>query len=339
MPRFATDVVAALLSERDGLQRVSLASGRRAYVLTGLIGTVAVGDGVVINTTAVDLGLGTGGWDVVHWNLARSEWAAPGAGHVMKLRYTSLQTDTGAAEEALGMEAPTSLDGAPVVACALHSQVACVAVAFKHLRPGHRLVYVMTDGAALPLALSDLVAELVGAGLLDATVTAGHAFGGDHEAVNVHSALQVARVTAQADAVLVGPGPGVVGTGSTLGFSALEMAGVLDAAEALGARPILAVRYSEGDTRPRHRGVSHHVRTALSLTRARATVPVPRGRADPQVSGHDVVEVDAPDVPTLLRAHGMSVTSMGRSAEHDPGLYAYAGAAGVAASAWVSSPG
>ncbi|HSH23230.1 MAG TPA: DUF3866 family protein, partial [Acidimicrobiales bacterium] len=85
MPSFSTHVVTTVLSEREGLQRVALDSGRRAYVLTGLVGPVAVGDPVVVNTTAVDVGLGTGGWDVVHWNLARSEWAVPGAGHVMKL--------------------------------------------------------------------------------------------------------------------------------------------------------------------------------------------------------------------------------------------------------------
>ena len=97
MPSFSTHVVSTLLSEREGLQRVELDSGRRAYVLTRLVGAVAVGDRVVVNTTAVDLGLGTGGGDVVHWNLAREEWAAPGPGHVMKLRYTRLQAVAGAA--------------------------------------------------------------------------------------------------------------------------------------------------------------------------------------------------------------------------------------------------
>ncbi|HWI03036.1 MAG TPA: DUF3866 family protein, partial [Acidimicrobiales bacterium] len=96
MPAFATGVVAAITSERPGLQRIELDNGRRAYVLTQLIGPVVAGDRVVVNTTAVDLGLGTGGWDVVHWNLSRESWSAPPAGHILKLRYTSLQVDTGA---------------------------------------------------------------------------------------------------------------------------------------------------------------------------------------------------------------------------------------------------
>ena len=109
-------------AERPGLQRVEV-DGERAYVLTQLIGPVAVGDRVVVNTTAVDLGLGTGGWHVVHWNLARESWSEPGPGTVMKLRYTSLQVDAGAAEEDDGCR-PVDLGGRPVVACDLHSQVA-----------------------------------------------------------------------------------------------------------------------------------------------------------------------------------------------------------------------
>jgi hypothetical protein len=332
LPRFSTAAVAEVLAERPGLQRVRLDNGRRAYVLTQLTGPVAVGERVVVNTTAVDLGLGTGGWDVVHWNLARREWHEPGPGHVLKLRYTGLQVDTGVAEET-APRVPDDLGGRPVVACALHSQVACVAVAFKHLAPERRLAYVMTDSAALPLALSDLVADLRRAGLLDLTVTAGQAFGGEVEAVNVPSALLLAA--ARADAVVVGPGPGVVGTGTRYGFSGLEVATVVDTVDALGGVPIVAVRYSDADSRERHRGISHHSLTVLDLARAEAAVPVPRGRTAPQLARAD--EIDVPDVPALLAAAGLRVTTMGRSPEEDPGFFAYAGAAGAAAAASIAS--
>jgi hypothetical protein len=315
-----------------------LDSGRRAYVLTGLIGTVAVGDRVVVNTTAVDLELGSGGWDVVHWNLARDRWSEPGAGHVMKLRYTSLQADTGAAEERGGFQGDGALDCMPVVACSLHSQVACVAAAFKDAAPDRRLAYVMTDGGSLPLALSDLVAGLVDTGLVDTTITAGQAFGGDHEAVNVLSALHVAKGAGRADAAVVGTGPGVVGTRTKYGTSALEVAWVIDLAGRGGGRPVLAVRYSEADPRTRHQGVSHHSVTALEQAHEAALVPVPRDLVHPQVPGHAVVEVDVPDVPLLLQGHGLSVTSMGRGPSEDPLFYAYAGAAGVAAASVASLP-
>src|ERR671922_317797 len=101
MPSFRSGKVTKLLMERPGLQRaeVDLGDGpERAYVLTQLTGTVTIGDRVVVNTTAVELGLGSGGWHVVHWNLSRSEWRRPGGGREMKLRYTSLQADVGAVQ-------------------------------------------------------------------------------------------------------------------------------------------------------------------------------------------------------------------------------------------------
>src|SRR5204862_1315120 len=125
MPSFRSGKVTTLLMERPGLQRVEVDLGEgdeRAYVLTQLTGNVAVGDRVVVNTTAVELGLGTGGWDVVHWNLARDGWKGNGDGHVMKLRYTSLQCDTGVAEERPGYDA-SGLEGMPVVVCGVHSRV------------------------------------------------------------------------------------------------------------------------------------------------------------------------------------------------------------------------
>jgi hypothetical protein len=305
--RFATQVVAAVISERAGLQRVELDNGRRAYVLTQLIGPVAPGDRVVVNTTAVDLGLGTGGWDVVHWNLSRDGWAAPGPGHVLKLRYTSLQVDTGvSAVERHG------LDGTPVIACDLHSQLAPVAAAFAEAAPGRRLSYVMTDSAALPLALSDLSADLVARGLLAETITCGQAFGGQREAVNLHSAL----VMADGDAVVVAAGPGVVGTGSRLGYSGLEVAAIVDATATLGGRPIVAVRYSDADPRPRHRGRSHHTTTALELASHPALAPEPPdGWAGPDVG---------------------DLTSMGRTPAEDPEFFRYAAAAGLAAAQLLS---
>jgi uncharacterized protein DUF3866 len=332
MPSFSTGVVTAVRSEREGLQRVEV-GGEPAYVLTALVGPVAVGDRVVVNTTAVDLGLGTGGWHVVHWNLARDSWTGAGGGTVMKLRYTSLQADVGAAEEAPGYRPPADLDGIPVIACALHSQVACVAVVLAEA-PGRRVVYLMTDSAALPLAFSDLVADLRAEGLLASTVTCGQAFGGDHEAVSLASGLEVARTVGGADVIVVGPGPGVVGTGSRLGFSGIEVAAAIDAVSTLGGRPVVAVRFSGSDARERHRGVSQHTVVSLEVTSHPALVAVPRGeRAATALieDRHPVAEVDVPDVAGLCARHGLEVTTMGRGPADDPAFFRWAGAAGVAA--------
>ncbi len=318
MPSYRTGAVTSILSERPGLQRVEV-DGERAYVLTQLIGPVAVGDRVVMNTTAVDLGLGTGGWHVVHWNLARDGWNEPGAGHEMKLRYTSLQVDAGTASPVGPGEWRDRIDP-PVVACFLHSQVAVVAAAFKHVAPGRSLGYVMTDAGALPLAFSDLVARLRDERLIDVTVTAGQAFGGEREAVNVHHGLELCG---DQHAVVVGMGPGSLGTGTEYGFSGMEVAAVLEAAEAMSYEPVVALRVSSADPRDRHLGVSHHARTVLDVTTARAVIPIPRGEPHPDVGDHEVVEVDVPDLGSL------DVTTMGRTPAEDPLFFAYAAAAGV----------
>ncbi|MEO6628593.1 MAG: DUF3866 family protein, partial [Aquihabitans sp.] len=145
MPAFEEATVEVILEERPGLSRVRLDTGDRAYALTDVTGPVAAGDRVVVNTTAVRLGLGTGGWHVVHWNLSRGPWEEAGPGHLMKLRYTSLQVDAGAVEEH-HPDMRTDLGGAPVVVCGLHSQLPIVATAIAAARAQSRVAYVMTDG-------------------------------------------------------------------------------------------------------------------------------------------------------------------------------------------------
>lgn len=343
MASFRTLRVTRMLSERSDLQRVVLDDGSRAYNLPRLTGPVAVGNEVVVNTTAVALGLGTGGWHVVHWNLAHRELDLDGGGHIMKLRYTSLQSDVGSvgertADNSLPIE-PTGgeLAGVPVVVCSLHSQMAVVAAAFAHHAPQRRLVYVMTDGAALPLALSDLAADLRSRELIRASVTCGHAFGGDFEAVSVASALTAARQLARADAIVVAMGPGVVGTATALDTSALEVGPILDTVAALGGIPIFCIRASAADPRVRHRGISHHVLTVLDrFVHCRVTIAVPHGVA-PQVlpdsaAAHDIVYVEGlPDSADVLDGLGLNVTTMGRTPAEDPLFFSFAAAAGTLA--------
>ena len=314
MPSFRTATVTEVLTARPGLVRVRVdvhgGAPHRAYAVTALVGEVAAGDEVVVNTTAVDLGLGTGGWHVVHWNLTRGSHVEGGPGHIMKLRYTSLQLDTGAAEELLADRLRGGeLGGMPVVACALHSQVAVVATAVKAIAADLTVTYVMTDSAALALAFSDLIHRLRQRGVLDETITAGQAFGGDKEAVNLWSALALGR----GDVVIAGPGPGVVGTGTRLGASTLEVAHIVDAAAALGGTAIVTARHSEADQRDRHRGRSHHTTTALDLAHSTPLVPEPTD--------------DDPDISDRL----LGITSMGRGPGDDPAFFAWSAAAGFAA--------
>src|SRR5206468_2537218 len=82
------------------------------------------------------------------------------AGHLMKLRYTPLQHAVLAVEEEgsphrEAVIAVRDLEGLPVVVAELHS-AAMAAVVAARACGARRVVYVMTDGAALPLPLSRL---------------------------------------------------------------------------------------------------------------------------------------------------------------------------------------
>ena len=246
-----------------------------------LTGRADVGDYVMLNTTAVELGLGTGGLHFVCLNLTRPEANSQEPGHIMKLRYTPQQVRVLAVEEEASpyhgiMKEASSLMGMPVIVAELHSMLAPTAIALKQKKPDVRLAYLMTDGGALPAFFSKTVYALKKSGFICGTITAGHAFGGDLEAVNVYSGLLAAKQVLHADAVIICMGPGVVGTGTPFGFSGLELGDNLNRAAVLGGRPIAVPRISFADRRPRHRGLSHHTLTALTVAAlVSADLPLP----------------------------------------------------------------
>ncbi|HEX2053894.1 MAG TPA: DUF3866 family protein [Actinomycetota bacterium] len=351
MPTFRTGVISDISETIDGLMRITVRVGdetRHATNLTALTGKAAVGDRVVLNTTAVDMNLGTGGQDFVLWNLEHDEHRTVSGGHIMKLRYSPCQLDVLAAEapesqhhEAL--ETAETLDGMPVVACGLHSQIAPAAAMLKLLDPDLRIAYIMTDGGSMPLVQSNMVRLLKEKELVDATITCGHAFGGDYETVNIFSALVTANEVASADIAIVAMGPGVTGTQTSLGHSAMEQGQVISAAAALGGRPVAALRVSFADPRPRHQGVSRQTVTALRFgALARCTMAVPDlpvqqltqvmdGLIDTGLTEmHDVRIVDAWETIPALEKYGLEgIRSMGRSLKDDPAFFEAAGAAGL----------
>jgi len=298
-------------------------------------GRAEAGDEVLLNTTARKLSLGTGGYDFVIANLTRAVSSSNGCraerGHIMKLRYTPEQHAVCTLEE-MPEHAGVwewDLNGLPVIVGQLHSQIGPVAAGLK-LR-GKKVAYIMTDGAALPLALSRLVRQLKSAGLVDYTITCGQAFGGDYETVTVHSALLAARHILKADSAIVCQGPGNAGTATRYGFSGIEQAWLLGTAKALEGKPIAVVRVSEADERDRHRGISHHTKTALDLTYARCIVPLPVGASIQGLPpGHDIRFVDNVHEPlNVLQEKGIEMTTMGRSMDDDPAFFAAAAAAGM----------
>lgn len=311
-------------------------------------GRISPEDEVVVNTTAVDLALGSGGYHFVLWNLGRTSLRVEGGGHIMKLRYTPLQFNLKAVEEELGPLAPEELssvlEGIPVIAGSLHSQLLAAALSFKDANPDATLIYVMTDGGSLPAAFSRTVAFLRDRRLIDSVITCGQAFGGDLEAVNLYGALAAARRVSRADAVVALMGPGIVGTGSAVGFSGMEQAQIADAASMLGGKAVIIPRITFGDSRERHMGLSHHSLSVLELVACRpALVALPLMEPERAVivneqietSGlgeiHEFREMDARRTLDLLAGSGFAVTVMGRSVSEEQEFFMAAGAAGLLA--------
>jgi hypothetical protein len=259
------------LREAPGRARVAIAD-------VGLIGGCEPGDELIVNVEALDLGLGSGGFDIVHVNLTRGlEFTgAPGA-NVMKLNYTSLQHTVAPVEESeLGLPLER-----PVGVLALHGQLAPVAWAFAQAAPEMRLGFVQSEGGALPGGHSRTLRELRERGLLAGQITAGAAFGGESEAITTAGALHHGLRALGWDAAICGPGPGIVGSGSALGHGGLAALDSAHTALALGAPTLLVPRMSSGDERARHRGISHHTLTVLELLLEPVTVALPAGMRSP----------------------------------------------------------
>jgi uncharacterized protein DUF3866 len=339
---------------------------RRAWADERMVGEVRDGDEVIVNVEALDLGLGSGGFDLVHVNLTRGVEGAGWSGeHVMKLNYTSLQhpvepveapyADTG---KGRGGEGERPARRIPVLVLSLHGQLPPAAWAAGRAAPGLRLGYVQTGGGALPGALSRDVAELRGRELLCGHVTAGSAHGGEHEAISVVGALHAAAESLGWEGVVVGPGPGMLGSATGLGHGGMAALDSAHAALALGLETMLAPRLSSGDPRPRHRGLSHHTETVLRLLLAGVRVPVPEIDAEewPTAEGegegssldrlreacadrHDVWVREA--ALGDYAASGLTTTTMGRELPEDRLFFAAALAAGdaLAASARVGEIG
>jgi hypothetical protein len=311
--------VTAVVEELDGLARIEV-DGEACVAYPRLTGPVEVGDDVLVNVQARDLGLGSGGFDVLYTNLTRGLGLEPEPGaHVMTLPYSPVQAAVRFVEE--DGELAESLDGMPVVCCSLHSQVAPAAAG---VGPGVRVAYIQLAGGALPVSLSDSVRVLKQRGLVETAVATGACFGGDAQAVSVASALTWAAGQGFAVAIC-SIGPGIVGTGSTLGHGGLAAADAANAASALGGSAVLAVRVSEGDARERHRGVSHHTRAVFELAIGRRVVAWPAGLVPPDW----LVEREEVDVTGWREAcDGLLLEHMGRGPQHDPWFFASAFAAG-----------
>jgi Protein of unknown function (DUF3866) len=312
---------------------------RPAWADEVLLGEMREGDEVVVNVAALDLALGSGGFDVVHVNLTRGlEGGAEGAAHVMKLNYTSLQHPVAPVDRPvpwfethdMGAKGTTERgQGTPVVVLPLHGHLAPAAWAAEQAAPGLKVGYVQTAGGALPGSLSRDVKQLREHGLLAGHITAAPAYGGGHEALSVVGALHAAGELGW-DAVLVGPGPGIIGSDTAFGHGGMAALDSAHAALSLGLPTLISPRLSASDPRERHRDLSHHTRTVLDLLLAPVNVAVPEG--EPEIasllegSEHRVCSA-AVDLEGYA-ASALPTITMGRSLEDDPLFFAAPLAAG-----------
>ncbi len=237
----------------------------------------------------------------------------------------------------------------------LHGHLAPVAWAAAQERPGLRVGFVQGAGGALAAALSRDVAELRERGLLCGVITAGPAYGAEHEAISLPGALDAAARRLGWDAIVVGPGPGIVGSATRLGHGGMAALDGAHAALALGLPTLLCPRLSSSDERARHRGLSHHSASVLELLLAPVRVPVPEAELEgwpllaeqapeggsAQAALDDLIEIctgrhDLAVEPVDLdgyAASGLPATTMGRPLADDPLFFAAPLASGRALAA------
>jgi hypothetical protein len=306
---------------------------RRAWADEVLLGETREGDEVVVNSVALDLALGSGGFDVVHVNLTRGlESGVEGDAHVMKLNYTSLQHPVEPVErQAVRVMAGIQPKVAPVLVLPLHGHLAPAAWAATQAVPGLRVGYVQTGGGALPGSLSRDVTQLRERGLLGGHITAAPAYGGEHEALSTVGALDAAVNELGWDAILVGPGPGIIGSDTSYGHGGMSALDNAHAALSLDLQTLISPRLSSTDPRDRHRGLSHHTRTVLDLLLAPVTVAIPEQEPD-LATTLEAFEHQVEEVPVELDGYAaadLPTTTMGRSLQDDPLFFAAPLAAGT----------
>ncbi len=337
-------------NETDWLEVEIDGEKSKAVNYKSLTGDIDKGDDVILNTTAVDLNLGTGGQHfVIHNKKNTSRDLEEGSGHIMKMRYTPLQHSCMATEE---QDSPyhgeinnfTSLDGKVFIVGTLHSMLAPIAATIKHSRPDLKINYIMTDAAALPINFSKTVKSLKNKKIIDNTITIGQSFGGDFECINVYTGIITAKEVLDSDITIITMGPGIVGTGTKYGFSGIEQGYIVDAINTLGGKSIVVPRISFRDKRNRHEGMSHHSITVLDeIIKSRTNIILPELEEERsefiknQIKDtnieekHNITYEDGSGIKDALDHYNMKITTMGRGYEEDKEFFTTLGAVGKGA--------
>ncbi|MST99912.1 DUF3866 family protein [Tissierella pigra] len=349
MINYRSGIVKSIINDEKDITIVNVnVEGKvcKAVNYKAFTGEVNVEDEVVLNTTAVDLCLGTGGCHFIIYNHRNKVMESKGPGHIMKLRYTPYQMSCLVTEEE---DSPyhnifndfKSLDNHVFVVSTLHSMVAPIAAMIKYINKDLNINYIMTDGGALPIAFSNTVRDLKHKEILNKTITVGHAFGGDLETINIYTGLIAAKEILKGDITIISMGPGIVGSGTKYGFTGMEQGYIVDAINNLGGLAVAVPRISFKDLRERHKGISHHTITVLSqITNTRANIVLPYLEKEKedyiinQISKakiqekHNIIFQNGEKIQKAMDKFNLKTSSMGRTIEDDKDYFISLGSVG-----------
>ncbi|WP_078553147.1 DUF3866 family protein [Bacillus alkalicellulosilyticus] len=338
--------VTEILYEDNQIQLLGTSEGaNKAMLYRTMLPRVSTGDKVVVNATAVSLKLGTGGWDIVK-SVGDSSvlFESEQPGHIMKARYTPSQHSVLAVEaqeseyHSLFTKEFQLKTNDNILIAELHSMLPIIYSICKQWEREITLTVIISDEAALPLTISEHIREIKKDRNVS-TITIGQAFGGDYEAVTLHTALQFAKEVLASDVIVVTLGPGVVGTGSTYGFSGMALAEWANSIGGLGGCPVWIPRISFAEKRDRHYGLSHHILTPLSqFTFVKSVLPLPllhrewNEVIDNQIKKLKHTQVEIYQDRTLnenierllvdgMKQYPMPIKTMGRDYDDDPAFF------------------
>jgi tripeptide aminopeptidase len=311
---------APLMVEIDGEQRP-------AWADTGLLGEMREGDEVVVNVEALDLALGSGGFDVVHVNLTRGlKGDGPSGEQVMKLNYTSLQHAVEPVElpvrsmsDMESQSAPEAAKAAiPVLVLPLHGHLAPAAWAAAQARRARRSATCRRRAAPCRVA-EPRRRRAARARPALRHITAAPAYGGEHEAISVAGALDAAA----------GASAGTPSSSARPGHHRLRDPASATAAWRPSTRPRrararLPTCSRPASPRPTPRApprVSHHTLTVLEMLLGAVEVPLPAGirsrsRQLSERCGERHQLARAPPTSRLRRL-GLPARTMGRGIDED----------------------
>ena len=219
----------------------------------------------------VDLGLGSGGFDVVHVNLTpRARRAAGRRGRARdeaQLHVAPAPGRAGRDRRSRRLGPRSEAASCPVLVAAAARAPGAARVGGRRRRgPGLRVGYVQTRRRrAARRAVARRGASCASAGCSPVTSPRAPAYGGEHEAISDSSGRSTPPPGGLGwDAILCRPGPGDPRLGDACTATAGWRRSTAPTRRSRSGLPtLLSPRLSSSDPRPRHRGLSHHTAAVL----------------------------------------------------------------------------